>query len=596
MDRRTLIAVALCLIVFLAYPFILRLLGLDHYLRPQRPSPPDERAEIAARDTAEVRPAAPPAAAREAERPDAAGAPFGAPEPGSERLIVVETPLYRAWFTTRGARLLEVELKRYATPRARGAGRPKRGDVLPEGERVRLAGRPAFGVDLGSGEDRRSLEQVRFEAAESLDAAGAVRAVTFRARDPGGALVRQTYRVRPDDYALDLEVEIRDAPSGWRLSDYSLTARSWPLLHENDPLDEARSLKATALVGANLHREAPGALKRGPKVFEGNARWTAVQTRYFSGVVAVSSASGKAAVAAAEPRLDDEERALVGPEAPAVQDGVTHTLVVSLPGDAQRTDSFLVYFGPNEYYRLGRLDHELERLVDLGWSWIVPFSKLLLRLMIWLEGLLHNYGLAIVVLATLVRVLLHPLSMISIKSMRAMQAVQPEMERIREKYKKDPQAMNAAMMALYKQHKINPAGGCLPLLLQMPLFIALYSVLFNAIELRQAPFVLWIDDLSAPDEVLRLGPLPIRMLPILMTATGLLQQKMTPTDPRQAASMYLMNVLMLVFFYNLPSGLVLYWTVMNLLTALQQWIALREDGHRAPAAAGSKVAAGAGSK
>ena len=115
------------------------------------------------------------------------------------------------------------------------------------------------------------------------------------------------------------------------------------------------------------------------------------------------------------------------------------------------------------------------------------------------------------------------------------------------------------------------------MLLQMPLFVALYQVLFNAIELRLAPFVAWMQDLSAPDLLFTIGPLPIRLLPLLMAGSGILSQRVTPTDPRQLPSMYMMNVMMLVFFYNLPSGLVLYWTVMNLLTALQQWMVLRQD-------------------
>jgi len=160
--------------------------------------------------------------------------------------------------------------------------------------------------------------------------------------------------------------------------------------------------------------------------------------------------------------------------------------------------------------------------------------------------------------------------------------LQPEMTRLKEKYKNDAQALNTAVMALYKENKVNPAGGCLPMVLQMPLFFALYSVLWNAIELRQAPFVAWIHDLSAPDMLFEVMGFPVRLLPLLMAGSGLLTQKLTPTDPRQASSMYLMNAVMVVFFYNLPSGLVLYWTVMNLLTALQQWLALREDGALAP--------------
>src|SRR2546422_1790498 len=138
--------------------------------------------------------------------------------------------------------------------------------------------------------------------------------------------------------------------------------------------------------------------------------------------------------------------------------------------------------------------------------------------------------------------------------------------------------MNTAMMALYRENKVNPAGGCLPMVVQIPVFLALYSVLFNAIELRQAPFVGWIHDLSAPDLLFMIGPLPVRLLPLLMLGSGLLSQRFTPSDPRQLPTMYLMNAFMTVFFNNLPSGLVLYWTLMNVLTALQQWHVLRQYG------------------
>lgn len=595
MDRRNIALVVLCVALFLAYPFVLRFFGLGQYLGPPQNQPvARDTSRVAEPDTSVAR-AAPSAPVTAPVSPAAAAGDTTVETPG--RTIEVETSLYRAWFSTRGAQLLAVELKHYAS--SRGAAHDKghrRGDVLPEAERVELAGQPALRIDLGSASALRHLDRLVYDVAESLDATGAARALSFSARDPEGAVIRQTYRLRPDDYAMDLEVEIRNVPFAWRLTDYSVTARSWPLEHEHDVVDEERSLRASSLVGTNLHREGAGALKKAPKAFEGNAAWTVVQTRYFMGGVAIDQGTARSAVASSEGRpLTPAERARLGDVKP-VQDVVTNTMVVSLPGESEPANRFLVYFGPNEYFRLSRLGHGLERVVDLGWSWITPFSKLLLQLMVWLYGLIRNYGIAIILLATLVRVLLHPLSMISVKSMREMQKVQPEIERLKDKYKNDAQAMNTAMMALYKEHKINPAGGCLPMLVQMPIFIALYSVLFNAIELRQAPFVAWMMDLSAPDTLFHVAGFPIRIMPVLMALSGLLQQKMTPTDPRQATSMYFMNVIMVVFFYNLPSGLVLYWTVMNLLTALQQWMALREDGgHSAPAAV-SAVAARGGSK
>jgi YidC/Oxa1 family membrane protein insertase len=439
------------------------------------------------------------------------------------------------------------------------------------------------------------LDDLVYTVAESLDAAGAVRRLTFTGRDSSGLEIRQSWRVRPDSYALDFEVEIRHAPDAWRITDYSLITRSWPLITESNLSADAQGLFAASLVGKNLHRERTSGLRKGLKRFEGTAVWAAVKTRYFMGAVVALDAPTRAAEARTQLRpLTPAERALLPANAPAEQDAAISTLVVGLPGETSPVHRYLVYFGPDEYFALGRLGVQLERAVDLGWSWIQPFSRLLLRVLVWLEQLVRNYGLAIIALSVLARVVLHPLNMMSLKSMRGMQRLQPEMERIREKYKNDAQKLNTEVMALYKEHKVNPAAGCLPMLLQMPLFFALYSVLWNAIELRQAPFVSWIHDLSAPDKLFDVAGFPIRLLPIVMALSGFLTQKLTPTDPRQASTMYLMNAVMVIFFYNLPSGLVLYWTVMNLLTALQQWMALREDGP-APSAAvevggGRKVA------
>ena len=598
MDRKTLLAIGLCVLVLIAYPFILKRLGLDRFMKPAPPGP------IATVDTTRALPMAGGADSSSRTRTAGEGAapggaalsalPFKPVASELGRSYRIETPLYHAEFASRGARLVSVELLHYAS--AHGAsshdGRAVRmhgGQAVPSGDRVVLGGGPSFGLDLGSGSTRMPLDALVYSVAESLDAAGAVRRLTFTAHDSSGMEIRQTWRVRPDTYALDLEVEIHNTPSAWRLSDYSLTTRAWPLFTESNLAADAQGAFATSLVGTNLHRERPASLRRGPKRFEGSAEWAAVKTRYFMGAVVGLDAPGRATEAANMMRpLTPEQRALMPPNAPAEQDAAASALVVGLPGETSPVHRYLVYFGPCEYFRIARLGVQLERAVDLGFSWIQPFSRLLLRVLVWLEGLVLNYGLAIIALATLVRVLLHPLAMTSIKSMRAMQRLQPEMQRLREKYKHDAQKLNTEVMALYKEHKVNPAGGCLPMVLQMPLFFALYSVLWNAIELRQAPFVGWIHDLSAPDKLFSLplpmlGLFPIRLLPILMALSGFLTQKLTPTDPRQASSMYLMNAVMVVFFYNLPSVLVLYWTVMNLLTALQQWLALREDGPRSSA-------------
>jgi len=585
MNRSTIIAIAACIAFLFLYPVMLRWFGLERYL-PGRTPP-------ARRDTTQV--VTPPVATQPgtASTPAPGGGTAAAPGTASitaappirtaeiERSIVIETPLYRATFSNRGARLVAVELKKYAAAHgvtfAGGHKAPIQGRPVAIEDRVVLAGGPSFAVDLGAGETLRSLENVVYAVSESVDAAGEARRITFTARDSAGMLVRQTWQVRPDDYALDLEVELRDVPAAWRLSNYSLTARSWPLLNESNVRDESISLRATSLVGSGLHREHLGAMKKAPKRFDGNVQWAAVQTRYFIGGMAVVQGSAQAAVASTQQRpLTPEQTERLPAEQRGDQGMISHTLVMALPGETNPVNRFLVYFGPAEHFRLAKLGVGLDRMVDLGWVWLHPFSELLLRVLKALHSVVQNYGVAIVLLATLVRLLLHPLNMMSMRSMRAMQKLQPEIERIRKKYEKDPQALNTAIMAIYKENKVNPAGGCLPMLVQMPIFFALYAVLFNAIELRQAPFVSWIHDLSAPDTLLTIGPLPLRLLPLIMAASGLLSQKLTPTDPRQAPTMYMMNIFMVVFFYGVPSGLVLYWTVMNLLTALQQWLVLRE--------------------
>lgn len=526
-----------------------------------------------------------------------------------EREIVVETPLYRATFSNRGARLVRYELKRYAAAHGvssygdHPARRPRRGAEVPEGDRVQLSGDPTFALELGSASTRRPLDQLVYAVEESTDAFGAIRALRFSARDTSGLAVEQVWRVTEQDHLLSLSVRMPSVPQAWRLTDYSLITRSWPLLNEADPEVDKRSLRAIGLVGKNMHRDhAPGLVGKPEKAHDGVARWAGVQSHYFLNLVASVGREARSATSAGARRtLTPEQLERLPAGTPSTQDLAIGALVMPLP-DGSETHHFAVYLGPADYFALTRLsaaidpELHLERAVDMGWQWIVPVSNLLLRLLLWLDGLVRNFGVAILALATVVRLVLHPLNMASMKSMRGLQKVQPEVERIRDKYKNDPQAMNTAIMALYRDHKVNPAGGCVPMLAQMPLFFALYAVLFNAIALRQAPFAGWIHDLSAPDLLFQIGPAPIRLLPILMAGSGLLSQWLTPTDPKQAPTMYLMNVVMLVFFYNLPSGLVFYWTVMNLFTALQQWMVMRGDDGVVVVTPGSPVPATAGGK
>ncbi|MCC6350716.1 MAG: membrane protein insertase YidC [Candidatus Eisenbacteria bacterium] len=606
MDRRTLLAVALALVVFAAFTALQARYGPKPVRKPAADSTLVARDSALADTTAAA--AIPNGSAGATAAPGAPGLAATPAKPAApeipEQRYVIETPLYRAEFSNRGARLTGFQLRKFAAAygasdfQAKPAKRPRPGMDVPAGDQVRLDGAPTFALDLGSGESARSLAKTMFAASESTDATGAIRTLTFTGRDAGGMQIRQTWRVRPDSYMLDLEVETSGIPANSDVRDYSLTMRSWLPLTESDPQTDLHGLRATSLVGKDLHRDAAaGLVGRNPKVFEGVARWAGVQSRYFMALVGTTGPGGKAAVsAAASAELPADRLALMPAGTKPLAPVAIGSLVMPLPASGAGVQQFVAYVGPADHFALAKESGplEMERSVDLGWRWIVPFSKLLLQLMRAVDGVVHNYGITILLIATLVRLLLHPMNMAGMRSMRAMQKLQPEIERIRKKFENDPKGLNAATMALYSENKVNPMGGCLPMLLQMPLFFALYAVINNAIDLRQAPFFGWIHDLSSPDLVATLGPLPVighlpvRFLPLLMAGTGLLSQVLTPTDPKQAPTMYLMNIFMLFIFYNLPSGLVFYWTVMNVLTAAQQWLAMRGDSGAVvvPAAAG----------
>jgi YidC/Oxa1 family membrane protein insertase len=248
------------------------------------------------------------------------------------------------------------------------------------------------------------------------------------------------------------------------------------------------------------------------------------------------------------------------------------------PGTQKRYE-YEVFFGPKSMKVLGGLAHELKRAIHFGMFDFI--AKPCLWFMNFIYSIIPNYGIAIIVLTVLTKILLWPLGSKSYKSMNEMKRLQPLMAEIREKYKNDKKLMNQELMALYKTYKINPMGGCLPMVLQIPVFFALYRMLYQAIELRHAPFFLWINDLSAPDRLFNFDvsipfmqpPYGIPVLTLVMGATMLLQQKMSPPpgDPTQAKMMMFMPIIFTVIFINFSSGLVLYWLVNNILSIAQQY-------------------------
>jgi YidC/Oxa1 family membrane protein insertase len=243
------------------------------------------------------------------------------------------------------------------------------------------------------------------------------------------------------------------------------------------------------------------------------------------------------------------------------------------PGET-KTAAMRLYAGPQEQEKLKELAPGLEHVVDYGWLTVLAYP--LFILLNWLENLVHNWGVAIILLTVLIKLAFYPLSAASYKSMAQMRKLAPRLQHLKERYGDDRQKLHEQMMKIYQEEKINPLGGCLPIVVQIPVFIALYWVLMGAVELRQAPFALWITDLSAPDTLFGVMPyinMPIGLLPIVMAITMFIQQKLSPTppDPVQAKVMMFMPIAFSVFFFFFPSGLVLYWLVNNVLSILQQW-------------------------
>ncbi len=260
---------------------------------------------------------------------------------------------------------------------------------------------------------------------------------------------------------------------------------------------------------------------------------------------------------------------------PAVLTGAAGLPVVRMDAAVvRRKAKFAVYGGPKDREVLARAGHDLGRALNFGWFWFVAVP--LLHALRALQRFTGNYGVAIIVLTALVKAVTAPLTQTTFRNMREMQKIQPQMAKLRERFKDDQVAFQKEVMELYRRHHVNPFAGCLPMLLQLPIFVGLYTTLSLAIELRHAPFALWINDLSAPER-LTVADIGIPVLTLLMGASMFLQQWLTPAqaDPTQQRMMMLMPVVFTFMFRNFPAGLVLYWLINNLLTIGQQYLMMR---------------------
>jgi YidC/Oxa1 family membrane protein insertase len=533
MERRALIAAGISILILLLYQELV----LRRFYPPRSPE------EVISEP--ETTPASAPSAAPERLAELAPPAP-GVAAPANAQHVTVETDWYKAVFTTAGARLESFQLKKYRT--TVDPDSPPQEMVVPGS-----SGELPFGVELRGAEVLSDLGVPYVVSGGPLNLTpGETGDLDFIWQSERGK-IRKHFSFRGDRYDFTAVVDATNFPP-----EYTELAVSWVKAADAAPQPGSEVIfeRTVYLDGRKLNEDLFPKLDAG-KVVTGDLAWAGYSGRHF--------------LAAMIPIDAQNERLWL-----KLRD---HTVEEKLlfPYSAEATERHLaVYIGPKDFDSLEGIGHDLSRAVNLGWFGFIAVP--LLHVLKFAHTFTGNYGLAIILLTVMLKILFIPLTQRSFRSMREMQKLQPQMTKIRERFKDKPEEMNKEIMELYRRHKVNPLGGCLPMVLQIPVFIGLYQALLNTVELRHAPFFLWINDLSAPDR-LGLVQLPfvqqpgIPVLTLLMGGSMFLQQWMTPNagDPAQQRVMMIMPLMFTFMFVNFPSGLALYWLVNNLLTIAQQY-------------------------
>jgi YidC/Oxa1 family membrane protein insertase len=548
-ERQALIAALLCLLVLLGYQA-----GIDYFYPP----PPQVAGD--ALPSADVSPGAPAVQGEDTPPPlaDAAAAavPAVAVEPG--RLITIDTDLYTADVSSNGGRIVSFRLKDFRTT-VDADSEPLEMIALAEG------GTPPLGVRFQTA-DGTALDDTTVTYAPdrySVQVTGAAEAtVTLTGELPGGGSIQKILQFTGDAYPIMVTVRAPTLGAG-----FQRVGLGWRHYEAHARAQEAHYQGAVVLTGTKLIHQLSNALAtEPPQPFGSPVGWAGYTEHYFTATVV--------------PENPDEARAVIAGGATGIE------IFVSSPRAEPTGTRFTLYVGPKDLDLLSEVGHELDRVVDFGWFSFLAVP--LLRLLKWFHHGTGNYGIDIILLTILVKMLFMPLTNKSMKSMRAMQRLQPEMTKLRERFKDDRERLNKEMIELYRRHRVNPLGGCLPMLLQFPVFIGLYQGLYGAIELRHASFAFWVRDLSTnecypwPGQTTLVGcndlsifGMPIPVLVLFMGGSMILQQWLTPAtgmDPtQQRMMMILMPIMFTVMFVTFPSGLVLYWLVNNVLTIGQQY-------------------------
>ena len=477
----------------------------------------------------------------------------------TEQQISIEMKLYSAVLTNRGAGILSWELRKF-----RETPDPRAPNInLVTGK---VAGKPILltpFAELGIGDFANRVFEVVHEDLSSI---------SFEARE-GDITIRKTFTFDPDSYSFRLLIEVRNDSTTTIAPRFQIDIPAYQ--NEADDFREQAfaaledgsrvSTPIQSLGRAGFFQSITGRIPEKYIDYLGRIDWAGIQTTYFlTAILPDNPSQARVRIVALEPGVSG-----------VTQLSFDETL---LPPGRSIAREFRGYMGPKEVERLEIFGGETIHAIDLGWSWVEPLTRFFSLFLKMLYSVVANYGVAIIILTILVRIVTAPLTIKQMRSMERMRALSPKLKEIQAEFADDRQKQSEKTMALYKSEGVNPLGGCLPMILQFPVFIGLFYALRSTIQLRQAPFFGWIDDLSVPEslfEIPGLG-LPLRVLPLIMGATMVLQQRITPmqADPAQAKMMMtVMPIMMTLIFYQFPSGLVLYWMVSNVLAiAHQLWI------------------------
>ncbi|MGE5363536.1 MAG: membrane protein insertase YidC [Bacteroidota bacterium] len=497
-----------------------------------------------------------------------------------EKVITVENDLVRLELTTRGGKIKRYFLKNFHTWYA-----PKNSEnVKFYDKNVQMINFSRDGGDFNIvflSKDGKLLNTS--EAAFGTDATNHFYSIkgkeslklAFSLKAGPNSYIRKIFTFKGDEYAMNCDVQfenMQDIVSNYR---YDVVWGNGINFVEKNSVDEANYANASAYSGDEQVIVNASNDEKVSKEFNGRVDWVALRSKYFAVMIAPQNPSNDGG-AAIEGRHVNVKN--------GVREYYSASIKVPFSNKSFEKKSFLVYIGPIDYDILKSYGRNFKALYDFGSLFglkfiIRPISEyILLPLFKFLHMFIPNYGWVIIVFSLLIKIALHPLTRSSLKSMRKMQLLQPKIAELKEKYKDNQQKQQSETMKLYSTYGINPTGGCLPMLLQMPILVALWSLFSIAIELRQQPFALWITNLSSPDVIFNLpfkiplfGIQQVSGLALLLGITMFIQQKMSVKDPQQQMLIYMMPIMFLLMFMNLPSGLNLYYFMFNLFSIAQQY-------------------------